>query len=138
MPPIESGHDSSIVYPDYGALDPSAVTRAFSVAFHLRSPDRGNGDEQFARQAINGWQRMARRPAVGWSDWQLLVLKTGGALMLVIAPGLLVLSLQMGLKRPTAGLIAVAGGDLLHSVASFRLGLLAVTVESCVGRGMMR
>ncbi|GMH07556.1 hypothetical protein Nepgr_009396 [Nepenthes gracilis] len=40
MPPNESRHDSSIVYPDYGALDSTAVSHAFSAAFHLRSPDR--------------------------------------------------------------------------------------------------
>ncbi|GMH21093.1 hypothetical protein Nepgr_022935 [Nepenthes gracilis] len=40
MPPNESGHDPAlpIVYPDYGAEDPTAVTRAFSAAFkyHLK------------------------------------------------------------------------------------------------------
>ncbi|GMH19833.1 hypothetical protein Nepgr_021674 [Nepenthes gracilis] len=35
MPPNESGHDPAlpIVYPDYGAEDPTALTRAFSAAF---------------------------------------------------------------------------------------------------------
>ncbi|GMH26507.1 hypothetical protein Nepgr_028350 [Nepenthes gracilis] len=43
MPPKEPGHDSvqalSPVYPDYGALDSSAVSRAFAAAFQLESRD---------------------------------------------------------------------------------------------------
>ncbi|GMH18519.1 hypothetical protein Nepgr_020360 [Nepenthes gracilis] len=58
MPPNESGHDSgqagSTVYPDYDALDSSAVSRAFAAAFHLESRDQRKEDELFARQAING------------------------------------------------------------------------------------
>ncbi|GMH03539.1 hypothetical protein Nepgr_005378 [Nepenthes gracilis] len=75
MPPSESGCVSvpalSTVYPDYGAVDSTAVTRAFSAAFHLGSPDQWNEDELFARQAINGWQRMAR--------WHLFVDAAGMA-----------------------------------------------------------
>ncbi|GMH19583.1 hypothetical protein Nepgr_021424 [Nepenthes gracilis] len=107
LTPIESGHDSvlamPIVYPDCGAEDPTAVSRAFAAAFQLVSPALRNEDELFARQAINGWQRMARRQlaaAAGCSDRQLLDLKFGGALILVVAPGLLILTLQEGLKRP--------------------------------------
>ncbi|GMH20958.1 hypothetical protein Nepgr_022800 [Nepenthes gracilis] len=41
MPPKESGHDSvqalSSVYPDYDALDSSAVSRAFMASFQLES-----------------------------------------------------------------------------------------------------
>ncbi|GMH18589.1 hypothetical protein Nepgr_020430 [Nepenthes gracilis] len=86
MPPNESGHDPAfpIVYLDYGAEDPTAVTRAFSAAFKYHV--RGNEDELFARQAFFGGHRMARRPA--GSEY-------GGCSDVVYAPGLLVLSLQL-------------------------------------------
>ncbi|GMH20953.1 hypothetical protein Nepgr_022795 [Nepenthes gracilis] len=46
MPPKESGHDSvqalSSVHLDYGALEPSAVSRAFADAFQLESRSPAN------------------------------------------------------------------------------------------------
>ncbi|GMH15550.1 hypothetical protein Nepgr_017391 [Nepenthes gracilis] len=51
MPPNESGHDSDqalpIVYPDYGAEDPTAVTRAFSAAFSCWKRQAATGFENW-------------------------------------------------------------------------------------------
>ncbi|GMH03389.1 hypothetical protein Nepgr_005228 [Nepenthes gracilis] len=76
MLPSESGREFapalSYVDPDDGVVGSDSVTRAFALAFHLGHPARWNEDELFARQAVNGWQRMARRllfeDAAGMAD----------------------------------------------------------------------
>ncbi|GMH15589.1 hypothetical protein Nepgr_017430 [Nepenthes gracilis] len=117
MPPNESGHDPAlpIVYPDYGAEDPTAVTRAFSAAFksHLLVHTSANDFGCFVlvwniepwrlfslglyEPMVDGcvflcWKKQA---AMGFENW--------GCTDVVYAPGLLVLSLQLGLKRSSAG-----------------------------------
>ncbi|GMH15576.1 hypothetical protein Nepgr_017417 [Nepenthes gracilis] len=125
MPPSESGRDSipalSTVYPDYGAVDSTAVTRAFSAAFHLGSPDQRNEDELFARQAINEWQRMARWVA------SLTIAETA---FLVLGQGPFLLVGEAGLHRIMARILSSSAGAGIWTCLGGAAGILS---SGCCG-----